>query len=135
MRNWPDGRIKQHIHAKLLRDRSGAPGLYAEGDYHPLTIEGAQSSQVIAYIRRHRTDMLAVIVPRLWAECLGQADSPVSDASLWQGMSVALPHGKWLNVITGEKILIDEERNRLSDFMGTIPFAVLRSAGGGGAPG
>jgi len=38
-------------------------------------------------------------------------------------------------VITGEKILIDEDRNRLSDFMGTIPFAVLRSAGGKGDPG
>ena len=135
MRNWPDGLIKQHIHAALLRDRSEFPTLYAEGDYQPLTIEGAGSSQVIGYIRRHRTDALAVIVPRLWAGHLGRADSPVFDASHWQDMSVALPHGEWLNVIAGEKILIDGDRNRLSDFMGTIPFAVLRLAGNEGAPG
>jgi maltooligosyltrehalose synthase len=80
-------------------------------------------------------DALAVIVPRLWAGRLGQADSPVFDTFRWQGMSVSLPHGEWLNVITGEKILIDGDRNRLSDFMGTIPFAVLRQAGGKGDPG
>jgi (1->4)-alpha-D-glucan 1-alpha-D-glucosylmutase len=132
MRTWPDGRIKQQIHRALLHDRARSPALYAEGDYQPLTLEGAGASHVVGYARRHRTDALAVIAPRFWSALLAEADEPIFDPSCWQDISVSLPHGEWRNALTGEKILIDGDKNRMSDFMGKFPLAVLRLVDGEG---
>ncbi|WP_201830160.1 malto-oligosyltrehalose synthase [Microvirga zambiensis] len=132
MRTWPDGRIKQHVHRALLHDRSRSPALYAEGDYQPLTIEGARASHIIGYARRHRTDALVMIAPRFWSALPAEADDPIFDSSRWQDISVSLPHGEWRNVLTGEKILIAGDRNRMSDFTGEFPLVVLRLVDGEG---
>jgi (1->4)-alpha-D-glucan 1-alpha-D-glucosylmutase len=123
---WPDGRIKQTILSQLLHNRVQSPMLYAEGDYRPVQAEGSQASRLIGYVRQHGTETLAVVVPRLWAG-LTKGDSLSFDAAVWGDTTIALPQGRWQNVITGDEVVILEDRSRASDLLKALPFAVLRS--------
>ncbi|MEE1657147.1 malto-oligosyltrehalose synthase [Microvirga sp. CF3062] len=125
MSNWTDGRIKQRIIAAMLRDRIQSPMLYAEGDYRALEVEGIHADHLLAYVRRHGTDALAIVVPRLWAGLM-KSNAPSADAAIWGTTSIELTQGTWLNVITGDEILIDRNRTKVSDLMKEIPFAVLK---------
>jgi (1->4)-alpha-D-glucan 1-alpha-D-glucosylmutase len=131
--NWHDGRIKQRILSRLLHDRAASPALYAEGDYWPLSIEGARASHLLGYIRQHGVGALAVIVPRLWRDLTDRGGQSV-DQAIWSETTVTLPHGTWRNVLTGDYILIDSEQQKVSALMNTLPFAVLRRDGDGSAP-
>ncbi len=122
MKNWTDGRVKQRIISALLRDRAEAPELYAEGDYQALDAEGPQAPRLLGYIRRNGSDALAVVVPRLWNGIDGNAIDP----AIWEDISLALPQGSWLNVITGENISIQSDRTKVADLLKEIPFVVLR---------
>ncbi len=67
---WADGRIKQAVVASLLASRRADPELYLEGDYRPLTVEGALADRVVAFARTHGERAVAVVVPRLVADNL-----------------------------------------------------------------
>ncbi|MBD2746339.1 malto-oligosyltrehalose synthase [Microvirga sp. BT688] len=125
MRAWTDGRIKQRIIAALLRDRAQSPALYAEGNYQTLKAEGDRADHLLAYVRRHGADSLAIVVPRLWAGLM-KSDNPSIDAAIWGDTSIELAQGRWLNVITGNEVLVDGSRAKVSGLMGDVPFAVLR---------
>ncbi|MGF9756461.1 malto-oligosyltrehalose synthase [Microvirga sp. 0TCS3.31] len=125
METWTDGRIKQRIIAALLQDRTRSPTLYAEGDYQTLVSEGAHTNHLLTYVRRHGTDALAVIVPRLWANLIKSNDPSVGSA-IWSDTSIELAQGTWLNVLTGDEILIERDRTKVSDLMKDVPFAVLK---------
>jgi (1->4)-alpha-D-glucan 1-alpha-D-glucosylmutase len=125
MTNWTDGRIKQQIIAALLRDRIQSPALYSEGDYRVLQAEGARADHLIGYLRQHGADALAILVPRLWAGLMKGTDLPV-DPTVWGDTSIELAPGTWLNVITGDEIIIDRDRTNVSDLMRGIPFTVLK---------
>lgn len=126
---WQDGRIKQHVLARLLQDRASSPALYAEGDYRPLSITGEGASRFIAFMRQQGSNRLVVIVPRLWHE-FARAESETLSPSAWQGMSVALPHGDWQNVITGEAIRAEGEEQNLGRMLSPFPFIVLKQVQG-----
>jgi (1->4)-alpha-D-glucan 1-alpha-D-glucosylmutase len=125
MSNWTDGRIKQRLIAALLRDRIQSPALYAEGDYQVIQAEGAHADHLVGYLRRHGTDALAIVVPRLWAGLMKSTD-PVIDAAIWGNTSITLAQGTWLNVITGDEIVIDRDQTKISDLMKQVPFTVLK---------
>jgi (1->4)-alpha-D-glucan 1-alpha-D-glucosylmutase len=125
MSNWTDGRIKQRIIAALLRDRIQSPALYAEGDYQVIQAEGTHADHLVGYLRRHGTDALAIVVPRLWAGLMESAD-PSIDAAIWGSTSIELVQGTWLNVITEDEILTDRDRTKVSDLIKEVPFAVLK---------
>lgn len=125
MEAWTDGRIKQRIIAALLRDRAQSPALYAEGNYQTLEAEGARADHLLTYVRRHGTDALAVVAPRLWAGLM-KNNNPSIDGEIWGDTSIELAQGRWLNVITGNEVLIVQCRTKVSDLMKDVPFAILR---------
>jgi (1->4)-alpha-D-glucan 1-alpha-D-glucosylmutase len=124
---WQDGRIKQHVLMRLLRDRAESPALYSDGDYSPLAVEGEHASHLIAFQRQHGEDRLSVIVPRLWSDLVAR-DRLHFEPTAWQGTSVALPEGRWRNVITGSAVEIRPEGQALGEILSPFPFAVLRYA-------
>ncbi|MGO4571840.1 malto-oligosyltrehalose synthase [Microvirga sp. 2TAF3] len=126
--NWRDGRIKQHILMRLLRDRAEAPALYANGDYRPLAAEGSQASHVIAFTRQHRDETLAVVVPRLWASLAKDGQIPLPGA-IWGDTSIALPEGRWREVITSRDVTIENDWTAAGELLAPLPFAVLRRLG------
>ncbi|MCG7391530.1 malto-oligosyltrehalose synthase [Microvirga sp. ACRRW] len=123
--HWHDGRIKQQLVAALLKSRTEAPQLYADGDYRPIAVEGERASHVIAYLREHGDESLAVIAPRLWSSLEG-AEHLHLDPAVWQHTFAALPQGRWKNVITGEAIEVGAGQQPLGKILSPFPFAVLK---------
>jgi (1->4)-alpha-D-glucan 1-alpha-D-glucosylmutase len=123
--NWPDGRVKQRIVATLLHDRAKAADLYGAGDYRPLPVQGRQASCLLAFVRQHGSDSLAVVVPRLWSRLAEKNLLPL-DHAVWGDTTVALPEGRWRNVVTGADVTIQGDGGRAGDLLTPLPFAVLR---------
>jgi (1->4)-alpha-D-glucan 1-alpha-D-glucosylmutase len=127
--HWQDGRVKQHILRKLLQDRAQAPKLYSEGDYQPLEIQGNMSDHLLAYVRQWRHEKAILIVPRLWASLVSNNNLNL-DPKVWNGMNITLPHGRWVNVITGMPFNVMAKRTPVADILEAFPIAVLRSSEG-----
>ncbi|HET6194520.1 MAG TPA: malto-oligosyltrehalose synthase, partial [Acetobacteraceae bacterium] len=62
---WRDGAVKQALIVQALGLRKAMPDLFAKGSYEPLTAQGPLANHVVAFLRRHELDALAVVVPRL----------------------------------------------------------------------
>ena len=62
---WRDGAVKQALIVQALGLRKAMPDLFAHGSYEPLTAKGPLANHVVAFLRRHESDALAVLVPRL----------------------------------------------------------------------
>jgi malto-oligosyltrehalose synthase/4-alpha-glucanotransferase len=58
-----DGRIKQWLTHTLLNLRNDNPGLFLEGQYIPLKVEGKFKEYVFAFARRYKEDWYVVAVP------------------------------------------------------------------------
>jgi (1->4)-alpha-D-glucan 1-alpha-D-glucosylmutase len=76
---------------RLLQHRRGHPGGYGpDSGYQPLSAAGPKAAHVLAYAR---TGGLVVVVPRLLT---GLTD--------WEGTTVALPEGRWLDLLSGAAV-------------------------------
>lgn len=60
-----DGSVKQAVIRQLLHCRMRYPGLFNQGNYHPLGIEGQNREHLVGFIRQHEGMTLLVVVPRL----------------------------------------------------------------------
>jgi (1->4)-alpha-D-glucan 1-alpha-D-glucosylmutase len=63
----------------------------AEASYDPLAASGPKAAHAVAYLRAGR---VATLVPR-WPLKLGES---------WAGTTLALPEGRWTNVLTGDVV-------------------------------
>jgi (1->4)-alpha-D-glucan 1-alpha-D-glucosylmutase len=75
VRCWEDGRIKFALMLRLLQWRSERPALFAQGDYRPLPVAGAQRDHVIAFARTLRRDAAIIIVGRWLAPLTAQGSA------------------------------------------------------------
>jgi (1->4)-alpha-D-glucan 1-alpha-D-glucosylmutase len=122
---WHDGHIKQYVLSRLLKDRAQSPDLYANGDYQPLPVLGSQCRRLIAFARDNHRDRLVVVVPRLWNGLSAREALPL-DRSVWGDTRVALPKGSWQELLSGAEITVDTDEMAVGDFLGDLPFAVLK---------
>lgn len=87
-RDWPDGRVKLGLIAKVLEHRSEQPLLYESGDYVPLTVTGGRAEQLFAFMRR-RGETVAVCAVPLMIGKLGR-NPDWGDTSIQLGAPIAL---------------------------------------------
>jgi (1->4)-alpha-D-glucan 1-alpha-D-glucosylmutase len=128
LKGWQSGAIKQLLLARLLADRTESPDLYANGSYTPLMAEGPRGENILAFTRSEGAEMLAVIVPRLAA---GLADeSGALPGEVWQDTNIALPPGRWRDVLNGPWIDIAPGVTPVGEVLKLLPFAVLRKVAG-----
>jgi len=125
LQNWPDGRIKARLLARLLAHRAESPQLYAEGDYSPVQPEGARAGHLIAFTRGFGTERLLVVVPRLLGGLVPDGRSPTGD--LWAGTVIPGLGGAWRDVITGREHEARGDGGGLAvdALLSTLPVAVL----------
>jgi maltooligosyltrehalose synthase len=62
---WRDGAIKQRLIVQTLALRAALPDLFADGSYEPVTVEGRFAEHIVAFVRRHKSDAILTVVPRL----------------------------------------------------------------------
>jgi (1->4)-alpha-D-glucan 1-alpha-D-glucosylmutase len=110
-----DGAPKLWLIARLLEERRRRPDLFEGTSYSPLEAVGARSANVVAFSR----DRLVVIVPRL---LIGLAGG-------WADTRLALPSGRWMNVLAGEEH-DGSAPVELSQILQAFPVAVLARAPG-----
>jgi (1->4)-alpha-D-glucan 1-alpha-D-glucosylmutase len=124
LRSWPDGRIKQRTISALLADRAASPELYSDGTFEPVVMRGAEAARLVSFTRRRQDDILMVAVPRLLHRQLAELDLPVS-GSVWRDTRLAIPEGRWRNLLTGSAFISDGEV-AASELLADLPFAVAR---------
>lgn len=83
-----DGSAKMWLISRLLGERAGRPNLFTSAEYTPLQATGPKAKHALGFVR----GSLLVLVPRL----------PAGLAGDWGGTEVALPEGRWTNLLTGE---------------------------------
>jgi (1->4)-alpha-D-glucan 1-alpha-D-glucosylmutase len=120
---WRDGRIKQRLTCRLLADRAERPALYADGDYKPLATKGQHARRLAAFSREHGGERLVVVAPRLVGALMPDERLPLG-RDLWGDTSVALPPGRWRDLMTGTVA----ENGAVGELFRALPIAVLRTA-------
>jgi (1->4)-alpha-D-glucan 1-alpha-D-glucosylmutase len=110
MRRMDDGLPKMWTIHRALELRKQRPEDFGvEAGYVPLDVEGPQAGQVIAYLRG---DRVATVVPRLSARIC-----------CWDKTSVTLPHGSWVNQLTGKSV--SGGCANMADVFADFPVALL----------
>ncbi len=124
LRNWHDGRVKLHVLATLLALRQRRQQVFADGGYHPLSVDGAQADSVVAFQRGEGTDAVIVAIAHLppeseSASALGLKDSAWDDTVIkteWGHVGV-------YEVLTGRRF--NQDSLRASEVFSPLPAAVF----------
>ncbi len=127
--DWRDGRVKQAVIARVLALRGRTPGLFTEGSYVPLRVEGPMAEHVIAFGRVHQGRAAIVAVSRL-ATAAGIGEYPVIGEAAWRGTAIVLPRSlaerAARNVLGGDsKDIATTARLSASTLLSSLPVAVL----------
>ena len=129
--HWRDGRVKQAVIARALRLRAGSGGLFTEGSYQPLRVEGPRADNVIAFARVFEGRAAITIVTRLPAQLPGLVDHPLPDPASWEGTFVVTPRNfhdrRSVDVLAADTATGREMTGplKLSEILATLPVALL----------
>jgi len=123
-----DGRAKMYLTWKVLRRRRAAPELFREGEYLPLTVEGAQAERVCAFARRRDAAMIISVAPRCIARLAPPGAPPLGD--VWRDTWIQVPQaGVFENVLTGERYAAQPRGEHpalpVDAVLGAFPVALL----------
>jgi (1->4)-alpha-D-glucan 1-alpha-D-glucosylmutase len=105
-----DGRIKLYLTWSALEARRNRPGLFAEGEYSPLAVEGGKAEHAFGFARRQGEEVAIVVVPRLPATLVPDGSSLPLGSRAWGDTSLQLPPEWGLggrsfrNAFTGETV-------------------------------
>ena len=88
--HWRDGRVKQAVIARALALRARCPGLFTQGSYAALKVEGPAADHVFALMRVHEGRAAIAVASRL-ATRLGLRDTPLLPAAAWEGTAIIVP--------------------------------------------
>lgn len=119
--NWRNGAIKLFLTRTVLKFRRNHPQLFEEGDYIPLTFQGAFAKNCIGFARRLGDEVAVIIAPRLTAKV---GWPPVCER--WSSTTVDLTRleaGAFTDLFTG--LTIEGNNSEMSKVFAQLPFAVL----------
>ncbi len=123
-----DGRIKSYLVWRTLCHRQQHSEVFYEGEYLPLSVNGAKSDHVIAFARQHEGKTILVVAPRLISGLLDETGISPVGVNIWQDTQVLLPRktrGKhFTNIFTGKTVEL-ESGTSVSDLLLEFPVAVL----------
>ena len=120
-----DGAAKLYVTWRLLQLRREHSELFAQGNYEPLQVSGAQKDHVLAFSRTHGTTTIVVVLARCMAQLLG-GEQGLPVGQVWTDTTAALPRevsGSMRDVLTGSEIEAGTSL-RLSDAFKHLPIAV-----------
>jgi (1->4)-alpha-D-glucan 1-alpha-D-glucosylmutase len=127
--HWRDGRVKQAIIARGLAYRRRAAGLFANGNYTKLRLEGKLADHAVAFARVHEGRAMVTIVTRLAARLDGMIEEPLVTRSGWQGTAVILPRNlvgrRITDILGGPAFAGNSGRLPLADVLAKLPVALL----------
>jgi (1->4)-alpha-D-glucan 1-alpha-D-glucosylmutase len=140
MTNPLDDRLKLHVTSALLRFRRSQLAIFRCGGYHPVTVTGARREHVFAFSRTLEGAQVLVVVPRLVATLLPDADGAPLGERAWGDTRLGLPAdgpSAYRHVVTDDRIEVRHDEGgatvALADIFARVPVAFLAAAGGAAA--
>ncbi len=131
LNDWRDGRVKQAVLGRVLQFRAATPGLFVEGAYVPLRVEGPAADHVLAYARVLEDHAAVVVVTRLPAALAGTDRHPLPASAAWDATTITLPRNltgrRSVDVLDGQSNSIPDVDGRLpvGKVLATLPVALL----------
>jgi (1->4)-alpha-D-glucan 1-alpha-D-glucosylmutase len=111
-----DDRLKLYTTTTMLRFRRDHRAVFDAGSYEPLSFEGARRDHLFGFVRGHEDHHVFVIVPRLVATLMPDADQPPLGDAPWGDTRILLPEGRtearFRNVFTNTCVTVHREEGR-----------------------
>jgi (1->4)-alpha-D-glucan 1-alpha-D-glucosylmutase len=130
-RHWQDGAIKLYLLSKVLGFRREHGGLFADGEWLPLSAAGVRKDNVLAYARRYEKSWTIAVAPRFLARAKAPQQWDLMRA-FWKSTQLLLPASAplaWRNILTGESLRCTTRQGRkyipAGTILGNFPVAVL----------
>jgi (1->4)-alpha-D-glucan 1-alpha-D-glucosylmutase len=128
LRDWTNGRVKQAIIRRILAFRRAMPGLFAAGDYIPLSAVGARAAHVVAFLRQQHGNALMVVLPVCIAHDVVCGQGLRLSSAAYGDTVVKLPEThfgrRWRSILADETVDLDGDLPLNRVFNG-VPLAVL----------
>ncbi|MDQ6815017.1 MAG: malto-oligosyltrehalose synthase, partial [Bacteroidota bacterium] len=122
-----NAKIKLWLVHKLLNDRQQKEPFFADAKYLPLTVEGAHSSNVLAYARHYQNEWYVVAVPLHLATLCSQQQREILSVD-WKDTCIILPaaapagYKHLLSALEGSH----QQKIAVKDIFKSLPVAVLK---------
>jgi (1->4)-alpha-D-glucan 1-alpha-D-glucosylmutase len=122
-----DGRAKMWVLWRALELRRERPDVFRLGHYVPLHAHGSQANHVVAFMRRHASGTAVTIAGRLWMKLGCEAEALPLGKRVWGDTAIdAGPlTGELSNVLTGEKLTVEDGKIGLAAAFSRFPGALL----------
>jgi (1->4)-alpha-D-glucan 1-alpha-D-glucosylmutase len=131
IKHWEDGRIKLFVVRQALACRRRNPGLFTEGLYRPLDVEGPLAEHLCAFARVRSDQAAVTVVPRLLARRGGE-EPPLGRGYWGQDTRVVIPTDvgdRFLNALTGERLAAAGGGLEAASAFANFPVALLVTEG------
>ncbi len=129
LRSWRDGRVKQAVIARTLALRARAPGLFTQGSYVPLRLEGPFADHALAFARVHEGRSAIVVGTRLSMAVDPSVGTPLVHAGNWRETAVLLPRSladrRLVHILDGEVETMSTTRLSLASILSRLPVALM----------
>ena len=130
-----DDRMKLYATSSLLRFRRSHLAIFRCGGYHPLHVMGPRRDHVFAFARTFDASRVLVVVPRLLATLLPDADTRPFGERIWADTSLEVPPdgpAAYRHVLTNDRIDVRSEGDRavvpVAGIFARLPVAFLEPA-------
>ena len=128
-----DGRIMLYLTHKALNYRRENRPLFEQGEYLPLTDEGARAGHVCAFERKLGGTRIVVAVPRFLTQLISGGGSVPFGEAVWEDTRLLLPEigpgVQFRNIFTNEIIVTVSQDGKsalaLADVYASFPAAML----------
>jgi (1->4)-alpha-D-glucan 1-alpha-D-glucosylmutase len=131
--HWRDGRIKMHLIWKAIRFRRECQNFFREAELLPLQCVGAHSCNVIAFLWKHESSGVVVVIPRWISHLAAEPDGGPGRLD-WKDTKILLPaesSAEWQNILTGKSVTSSQDQSErvlnVSDLLRDFPVALCHS--------
>ena len=121
--SYRDGKVKLHVLRAGLRLRRERPRTFLEGDYTAIDA----GEEIVAFARSHAEGSVVCAVTRFPYRVTG-GKAPFAIADVWGTRQVAIPRGRWRDVLTGARVTADGDGLPAARLFEELPVALLVSA-------
>jgi (1->4)-alpha-D-glucan 1-alpha-D-glucosylmutase len=135
MRSPLDDRLKLFATTMMLRFRQRHRELFESGSYEAADADGGRRDHVFGFTRSSNGDHVLVVVPRLVATLLPDADVPPIGERVWGDTRIISPrapaHGCYHNAFTNRCVHVQNDGSRVTlraaEVFEQFPIAVLEA--------